>query len=222
MNFRHEWKHEINRGDVLALRARLSAVMEPDPHGIEGRYQIRSLYFDTLEDRSLREKLDGVNNREKFRLRLYNGAPSLVLLEKKLKRDGLCAKLQETLALKDTAALCRNRPEEVAGQRSLLLELASKMTAQGLTPKTIVEYTREAFLFAPGNVRVTLDYNLHASFHCQDFLAPAPVAVPIQSAPAILEVKWDQFLPGLIRDLVQVPRAHTGAFSKYAACRAYG
>ena len=61
MEFRHEWKHEISYSDLLALRARLGAVLERDQHAVSGSYQIRSLYFDNLADKALREKLDGVN-----------------------------------------------------------------------------------------------------------------------------------------------------------------
>lgn len=73
MHYRHEWKHEINCSDRLVLISRLSAVMRPDPHAIDGKYQSRSLYFDNLNDKALREKIDGVNMREKFRIRFYNG-----------------------------------------------------------------------------------------------------------------------------------------------------
>lgn len=83
MDFRHEWKHEIGQGDLLALRARLRAVMAWDEHSVNGKYEIRSLYFDNLADRALREKIDGVNSREKFRVRYYNGDTSFILLEKK-------------------------------------------------------------------------------------------------------------------------------------------
>ena len=69
MDFRHEWKIEINTADLLALRSRLRVLMEPDAHAVDGRYQIRSLYFDSPTDRALREKIDGVNRREKFRIR---------------------------------------------------------------------------------------------------------------------------------------------------------
>ena len=61
MNYRHEWKHEINASDQIALRQRLRAVARLDPHTIQGKYEIRSLYFDSSTDRALREKLDGVN-----------------------------------------------------------------------------------------------------------------------------------------------------------------
>ncbi len=94
MKYRHEWKHEITAFDVLCLRQRLSAVMQADPHALGGRYRVRSLYFDDLRDTALREKLDGVSHREKFRLRCYNGDDSYLVLEKKSKIGGLCAKEQ--------------------------------------------------------------------------------------------------------------------------------
>ncbi|MBQ9387398.1 MAG: VTC domain-containing protein [Lachnospiraceae bacterium] len=73
MDYRHEWKHEINYSDLLCIRQRLRAVTEPDPHAKDGKYLIRSLYFDNIFDKALREKVDGVNMREKFRIRYYNG-----------------------------------------------------------------------------------------------------------------------------------------------------
>ena len=51
-------------------------VMKPDCHAVNGQYEIRSLYFDTPDDKALREKLDGVITREKYRIRLYNNDPS--------------------------------------------------------------------------------------------------------------------------------------------------
>ena len=97
--FRHEWKHMVGYGDLLALRSRLTAVMARDRHGVDGRYAVRSLYFDNLRDKALREKLDGVDCREKFRVRYYNGDLSLLLLEKKSKLHGLCRKEQTQLTL---------------------------------------------------------------------------------------------------------------------------
>ena len=223
MDFRHEWKHRIGCSDLLALRARLSAVMAQDAHAANGRYHIRSLYFDNLADKALREKLDGVNSREKFRLRFYNSDTSLILLEKKSKVNGLCSKLQTRLTSGETAAIAAGDPLALAGsQDSLVSELYFKMVTQGLRPKTIVDYTREAFVCPAGNVRVTLDYNIRTGLSCTDFLDPDCVTIPAGDAPVILEVKWDAFLPSVIRDIVQVPSTHTSAFSKYAACRVYG
>ena len=101
-------------------------------------------------------------------------------------------------------------------------ELYLKMRAQGLRPKTIVDYTREPFIYAPGNVRVTLDYDIRTGLGCTDFLNSACVTVPAKDAPIILEVKWDAFLPDIIRDAVQIPGRRASAFSKYAVWRVYG
>ena len=221
--YRHEWKHEITLSDRLVLRQRLRAAARPDGHARDGRYFIRSLYFDNLADKALREKLDGVDRREKFRIRYYDYDTSLIRLEKKSKRNGLGRKVSAPLTAEEAGALAEGRWDWMpASGRDLVLELYSKMKSQGLRPRTIVDYTREAFVYAPGNVRVTLDYDIRTGLRCTDFLNPDCVTVPAGDAPAILEVKWDAYLPAVIQDAVQLPGRRTGAFSKYAACRVYG
>ena len=69
MKFRHELKHEINLSDMITIRQRLRAATLSDPHAVDGKYFIRSLYFDNLSDKALHEKLNGINQREKFRIR---------------------------------------------------------------------------------------------------------------------------------------------------------
>lgn len=222
MDFRHEWKHEITFSDMLALRRRLSLVAKPDTHAENGIYEIRSLYFDTFSDRALREKLDGVSCREKFRIRYYNGDLSFIRLEKKSKRGGLGSKQDALLSVTEARAITEGdyRRMQDSG-RPLVSELCRKMLCQGLRPKTIVDYTRQPFTYAPGNVRVTLDYNIRTGLRCTDFLNPECVTVPVPGAPVILEVKWDSFLPSVIRDAVQLEGRRTSAFSKYAVCRSY-
>lgn len=222
MNLRHEWKHRLAPQDLPILRARLGAVMTPDPHAVGGSYHIRSLYFDTPADTALREKLDGVNVREKFRIRCYNKDFSLIHLEKKWKANGLGTKEKARLTPDQVRAILAGdwdwMPE--SGD-ALIRELYVKMTLQGLRPRTIVDYTREPFVFGPGNVRVTLDHGLRTGLCSTDFLDPDCLTIPATDDAVILEVKWDRFLPDVIRDLVQIPGRRTAAFSKYAACRAY-
>ena len=221
--YRHEWKHEISLSDRIALRQRLRAVARPDGHARDGRYFIRSLYFDNLADKALREKLDGVDRREKFRIRYYDGDVSLIRLEKKSKRSGLGNKVSAFLTAEEAQAVVDGSWDWMPGSgRDLVLELYSKMKSQGLRPRTIVDYTREAFVYGPGNVRVTLDYDIRTGLRCTDFLDPDCITVPAGDAPAILEVKWDAYLPAVIQDAVQLPGRRAGAFSKYAACRVYG
>ena len=223
MNYRHEWKHEINASDMIAIRQRLRAIAKPDEHAIDGKYFIRSLYFDNLTDKALREKLDGVNQREKFRIRYYNGDTSLIHLEKKSKVNGLCSKESTGLTAREAQMIADGKLDWMLhSDRMLVQELYSKMLSQELRPRTIVDYMREPFVYAPGHVRITLDYNIRTGMHCTDFLNPDCVTVPAGDAPIILEVKWDEFLPSVIQDAVQLNGRRTAAFSKYAACRIYG
>ncbi|MBQ1871267.1 MAG: polyphosphate polymerase domain-containing protein [Lachnospiraceae bacterium] len=222
MKLRHEFKHELSYVEMLSLRPRLKAVMQPDPHTIDGKYFIRSLYFDNVYDKALREKIDGVSNREKFRIRYYNHDTSRIILEKKSKIYGLCNKKQTLIDLETAKAICECDLRALESKTDpLVVELYQKMLTEGLRPKVIVDYDREPFVFDAGNVRVTLDYNIRTGLKNTDFLNADAVTIPVVDSPIILEVKWDEYLPGIIRDVVQVPATHTAAFSKYAACRMY-
>ena len=223
LRYRHEWKHEINYADRLVLLARLSAVMKRDAHAVDGTYRIRSLYFDTPDDKALREKRDGVDRREKFRIRYYNGDLSWIVLEKKCKLGGLCAKESCRLTPEEAQRIVDGDPGwMLSADRPLCLELYAKMNAQGLRPKTIVDYTRDPFVFGPGNVRVTIDYNIRTGDFRTDFLNPETLTLPAGDAPMILEVKWDDYLPDIIKDAVSLPGRRVSAFSKYEQCRIYG
>ena len=222
MKYRHEYKHEISLGDMLALRSRLSAVMKKDVHAIDGKYFIRSLYFDNAQDKALTEKLHEVNIREKFRIRYYNHDPSVIHLENKSKTNGLCLKESTTLTKEQAQAIVQGDYSWMMNSgESLIQELYSKMMSQSLRPKTIVDYEREPFVFTAGNVRVTLDYNIRTGLNCTDFLNPDCITVPTGDT-IILEVKWDEYLPDIIRDAIQLPSCRTGTYSKYAVCRIYG
>ena len=223
MKYRHEWKHEINYADVLILRARLPAVMNRDRHTADGCYKVRSIYFDTPTDKALREKLDGVRCREKFRIRFYNGDTSFIMLEKKSKINGLCCK-ENCRISKDEAQkiIDGDLSWMLQSNRELCRELYCKMRAQGLKPKTVVDYTREAFIYPAGNVRVTLDYDIRTGTLHGDFLNPDAATIPAGQAPIILEVKWDEYLPDIIKDAVTINGRRMTAFSKYAQCRIYG
>ena len=223
MNYRHEWKHEISQTDRMILLKRLPAVMRVDSHAINGVYQIRSLYFDTPTDKALYEKIDGVDKREKFRIRYYNGDTSFIVLEKKSKFNNLCAKESVRLTKEEAQSIADGDIGWLLSREDpLLTEFYSKMRSQLLGPKTIVDYTREPFQFGPGNVRVTIDHDIRTGGYRTDFLNPEAVTIPAGESPIILEVKWDGFLPDIIRDAVSLPNRRVTAFSKYEQCRIYG
>ena len=219
---RHEWKHEINYMDMLVIRSRMRAITTPDSHAVDGKYFIRSLYFDTLSDKALREKIDGVDNRKKFRIRYYNNDLSFIRLEKKSKWNNLGTKEMVRLSTMQAQAIADGNIDWMVNHPAPLIhELYVEMKETQLRAKTIVDYTREPFVFPAGNVRVTLDYDIRTGLCSTDFLNPDTPTVPIVDNPIILEVKWDHFLPDIIRDAVHLENRRAAAFSKYAACRAY-
>ena len=223
LQYRHEWKHEISYTDLLCIRQRLRAVALPDPHAMGGEYRVRSLYFDSASDKALREKIDGVNMREKFRIRYYNGDTSFIRLEKKSRRNGLGTKFEAALTAEEAQKIVDGDLDwMMESDRPLIQELYCKMRYQGLLPKTIVDYTREPYVYGPGNVRVSFDHHIRTGLLSTDFLNPDCVTVPAGNSPILMEVKWDAYLPEIIRDAVSVPNRRVGAFSKYAQCRIYG
>ena len=222
MDYRHEVKHIINAGDAAAIRANLTAVAHLDPHAREkGFYRIRSLYFDDPMDTALHEKLDGVNERRKYRIRYYNDDLSYIMLECKIKRDGVGAKPQERLTLEETQKIMRGDTDwMLKSGRPLLAQLYVDMKVRRVAPKTVVEYKRVPFVYGPGNVRVTIDWAIRTG-RPKDFLDPDGQTLPIEDDVMLLEVKWDGFLPGVIRKAAALKSRMPSAFSKYAACRIY-
>ena len=225
-HFRHELKYAIPYGDYLSMRARLKMIMTPDSHtASDGKYKIRSIYFDNSDDKALREKEDGVQKREKFRIRYYNDDFSFITLEKKMKIDNLClkydARIWEDECRKilsgDTAFMKEHESE-------LLRELYAKMRYQRLAPRVLVSYTREPYIYKPGNVRVTFDSHIRTSLFQRKFLNSAVSDISATDTPQdmILEVKYDAFLPSIIQDIIQVRGMRQQAFSKYGACRRFG
>ena len=224
LTYRNEIKHMIDAGDKAAICANLRAVAHLDPHAAErGYYKIRSLYFDNIADKALREKIDGVSEREKFRIRYYDGNTSVIHLEKKVKRGGLGYKVSAPISAEEAQRIVDGDTAWMpASARGLVVELYAKMKSQGLRPRTIVDYTRIPFVYGPGNVRVTIDENIRTGLHCTDFLNPNCVTIPAGMPVMLLEVKWDEYLPSVIRRAVQVKNRGAGAFSKYETCRIYG
>ena len=225
-NYRHELKYAIAYPDYLAMRARLRMIMKPDPHASEdGKYRIRSIYFDNSDDKALREKINGVEKREKFRIRYYNDDLSFITLEKKMKIGDLGLKYDARISEEECRRILdgdlnwmKEHPE------GLLREAYAKMTYQRLRPRVLVSYTREPYIYPPGNVRVTFDSAIRTSLYHREFLTKELSDISATDAPQdmLLEVKYDAFLPEIIQDMVQVKAIRQQAFSKYGACRRYG
>lgn len=224
MKFRHELKYSINYSDYITLKNRLKLVMKQDKHAsCDGTYFIRSLYFDNLYDKALREKIDGVNNREKFRIRFYNMDDSVINLEKKSKLNGLCNKISTSLTKEETLAIINGDIEFLKESKDALgVEFYGKIKQDLIRPKTIVDYLREPYILDTGNVRVTFDSKIRTGIYHKDIFSNELPMMVAGNDEIILEVKYDNFLPELITMMLQVSERRNEAFSKYASARMYG
>ena len=222
---RHELKHNINYSDYIALRQRLKLIAKQDPNvDKHGKYKIRSLYFDNFCNKALMEKINGINNREKFRIRYYNSDFNYIKLEKKGKTNGLCFKRSARLTVDQCNMILAGDLEWMKQSSDpLISELYYKMCYQQLKPRTLVDYVREPYTFKPGNVRITIDTDIRTGLNSRDlFNQELPALKTSLNGLIILEVKYDEFLPGIIRDIIQTNNRRSAAFSKYAESRVFG
>ena len=221
---RHEFKFLISRADAELLKLRLPHIMQRDPHaGETGRYTIRSLYFDDLDAAAYYEKVDGIDNRTKYRIRFYNYDSSLLKLEKKEKLGNLTRKTAQTITKNDARALeyalsqgCPDNPD------GLTNELRVACMSRGLRPKVLVDYDRTPFLCDAGNTRITIDENLRTRpYIAHLFASPRAMTPVLEPNQVILEVKFDDFLPGYLADaLADIPKVNM-AISKFAMCMSF-
>ncbi len=223
LKFRHELKHAVNAVEAQMLSSRLVCLFPRDAHaGEQGRYRVTSLYFDTPHHKALRQKLEGVDRREKFRLRYYGDDLSFIRLERKVKVDGMCAKQKTRMTYDQAAALLEGDVDFLLQtDDALCLELYAKMRGELLAPCVTVRYEREAYAYAPGNTRITIDRNLRTSMRSLDFLNPGSGRVPAADGLSVLEVKYDEYLPSVVRAALDPLGRQAHAHSKYALCRRF-
>lgn len=224
--FRHELKYRIGCAQYIELKNRLRTVMQSDLHtGADGRYLIRSIYFDNYMDKALREKEDGVSRREKFRIRYYNDDLTYLTLEKKIKENALCMKVDAQITEEECRELLEGRINWMRDHPApLVQELYAKMHYQMLRPRVLVSYIREPYIYRTGNVRITFDSDIRTTLFHRDFLEERIIDIDTAGEPQdmILEIKYDAFLPEIIRRLIQTNTLRQTAFSKYEACRCFG
>lgn len=204
IRLRHELKYELDSFHDMILTNRLNKIFQhdnnADSHGV---YRVNSIYFDTPYDEALKQKTSGVQYREKFRIRYYGNDTGYIKLEKKMKFNGLCAKHSCRLTKEEVKKILKGDYEFLLmSENPLCIEFYSKLQGKLLRPKTIVTYNREAFLFPCGNVRITIDRNLHCSKHIELFFSKEMYELDISDTISILEIKYDEFLPSIVKDAI--------------------
>ena len=221
--FRNELKYVCSEATLQVIQSRISPICPRDSHaGPGGTYSIRSVYFDDVRDRCFYENEDGADPREKFRIRIYNGAENQISLE--------CKKKERTMTHKDscplTKAQCQSILDGTLSQddlnSSLLRRFYALYAQDYLRAKVIVAYERTPFVYAAGNVRITFDRNIGSSTDIAAFFDPyLPLRPVMPTGKHILEVKYDAFLPDFLYRMMNLNCLQQTAFSKYYLCRKF-
>lgn len=219
MEYRHELKFQVTFMELQKIRYRLEPVLTYDKNQRGDYYIVRSLYFDDIYDSCLFENESGVDNRAKYRIRMYNGNPASIHLEKKYKVREMTGKTTEEIVLKE----CQTLISEGRIERNDMLsrEWQYLMQSRYMTPKCIVEYARCAMVDEIGNVRITFDMDISGCLQPELFLDKTSDAfLPVMPAGMhILEVKYDELLPEYILQAVDLNTLQRQSVSKYVLTR---
>lgn len=218
--YRNEWKYYISLWEGELLKRRLMPFMECDPNAADGKYMIRSLYFDDHWNSAYEEKMMGVESRQKWRIRIYNCSDRSIKLERKKKWGSYIHK--------DSAPLTREEYEKLmAGSYDFLLKSPHSLCREFYyecmvklqRPKVIVDYDREPLIRREGDVRITFDYDVRAAFSGYDIFDPElPTLSVLDPGRLVLEVKFTELLPTVIRELLPLQGQEFSAISKYTLC----
>lgn len=218
--YRFEWKYFLSLPQAELLAGRLQQHLQPDSHAVGGSYTIRSLYFDDWKNSAYEQKLMGVYARQKWRVRIYNYSDDRISLERKKKRGNYI--------FKESAPLSREEFGQIlAGdfgfllqrQENLCREFWVECTSALLRPKVIVDYRRTPLILKEGTVRLTFDEDVRAAVGSFDIFDPAlPVISAQEPDKVLLEVKYTEFLPRFIQQLLSDGAKEYRSFSKYVAC----
>ncbi len=219
--YRNELKYLCSEQQLRLLEARIRHICDLDPHaGEEGRYTVRSVYFDDFADSCYFENEDGVNRREKFRIRIYDGRTDTITLECKQKLNGKNHKSSCRLTGEECQDILKGYFRLPRHADPVLNKLYLLCSTRLYRPKVVVEYERMAFLYRIGNVRVTFDRNISATSRVQDFLNARIHTRPVMPTGIhLLEVKFDELLPDYIYRQLQLENLRQTANSKYYTSR---
>lgn len=218
--YRNEWKYVISLKEAELLKERLKPYVQLDSHAVDGGYEIRSLYFDDYYNSAYVQKLMGVYSRKKWRVRIYNYSDGKISLERKKKRGNYI--------YKESADITRQEFEKIlAGDYDFLLEKEKNLcrefyaecVGELLRPKVIVDYYRVPLILEEGTVRITFDSDICAAVGGFDIFDSTLPSLPAQEPGyLVLEVKYTQFLPEILRKLLPTDGQEFVAFSKYVEC----
>jgi len=200
----------------------LAGILTLDAHSRGEGYLIRSLYFDSLDDKDYEEKEDGVELRRKIRLRNYGADNDFAVLEMKQKQGAMQKKRSLRLGREDARRLiCGDYSPLLRYEEPFAAECFSLMNMLCYRPKAVITYHRKAFVAKENKIRVTFDHHITGTESRFDIFSPELIEnTVLDPYLVVLEVKYNGFLLGYIKDMLEECNASELSVSKYCLGRA--
>lgn len=220
--YRNELKYFIGQAEYHYLKAIISTVLQRDSYGkLDGDYWIRSLYFDTNLNKDYYEKVIGVKERKKIRLRIYDTETSYAKLEIKNRYDQYMLKETATISKDDALELINGNTEVLLNYNSSITnKVYGLMHLEGYRPSAIIDYEREAYVGDINSIRITFDKNIRGCIESRDLFNKDIATSRIFNEDIIvLEVKYNNMLPKYIRDILGTCRGERSSISKYCLAK---
>lgn len=220
--YRHELKFIINSNDAEILKYRLSLLMDVDTNSCneDNTYFIRSLYFDDIYNSAYYEKIDGLEKREKYRIRIYNFDDSFIRLERKEKNRDLTHKEQTKITREECINFMNSDFDLIdTSNNKLLEEFVLKHKFNQIKPSVIVDYRRLAYTYDVVDVRVTFDENIKSGRYNYDLFDKEILTHDVlDKNESVLEVKFNNYIPNHIAKVIMTIPSIRLAVSKFALC----
>ena len=214
MQYRNELKFALSSQTAELIKRRISGIMSPDKH-TGGVYIVRNIYLDDQYDSFYNEKHAGSYNRDKYRVRYYNDDLSYICFENKHK-DGTLAYKDKVVMSEDEYNAIRSGDFSFAAysEHPLWQKVFAIHNSRTLRPAAAFSYTREAYVYELGDVRITFDSVIRP-----DSMTPmANFTSPLGINP-LMEVKYTGFMPTVIAGMLHgLPLVRT-ELSKYCYIR---
>lgn len=219
--YRVDDKYCCTGQEMYQMQRRLETVLRADcnENSAQG-YRVVSLYFDDLADSCFHAARDGIYSRKKYRIRIYNDSLDAIKLEVKEKQGSRIYKKSKSITREEMQSLMCGQCISASFSMedpAFLFNLAIQTRA--LCPKVIVAYERKAYIYMPGNVRITFDRNIRASRQTAEFGMRDISYMPLREQDTVLEVKYDELMPQFILQLLELNSMWPAAYSKYCLCR---
>ena len=220
---RKELKYYISYKEYIVLSNLLRKILQQDKHvqdSLKG-YFIRSLYFDNLDNKNFEDKMAGIEERSKYRLRIYDTNAKWVKFEIKNKLNDNITKETATISRDDAIEIQNLNYEVMLKYNNPILNKAYiEFKKSCYYPVVLVDYLRDAFVYDANKIRIAFDRFLKSSSLQLDIFKSGPILIPqLKRDIVVMEIKYDHFIPEFIRQIIQIPAFERSAISKYCIGR---